>query len=142
MSKKGYKKEGLDISQWEIFRGFGRQTGRSLSKGLERKLKEQILDDKSKLRNAIAKFEITGTLKGTLNKLYKVIDLFQEEYDLKNNPAMFQASMYRADDIRVIEGKLKNTSRLVFTEAEERAYQRCLDFWEDVKNEILNGENK
>ena len=135
---KGYSKEGLDISNWEFFRGFGRQLGRSLAKGTERKIKKVVLDDQSKLRKAIDRFEITGTLKGTLNKLYKIIDLFDEEYNIKNNPAFLQSAIYLKDDIRVIDDKIKNSERLIFTEAEERAYQRCIEFWEDVKIKIEN----
>lgn len=132
---KGFKKDGLDVLVWEIFRGTGRQTGRQISKAAGKQLQKKVLDNSSKFRKAMDKFEITGSLKTTLNRMYKIIDLFEEEYT--TNKAFLQSSWYLKDDIKLIEKKLRHTERLVFSDTEERAYERCLRFWDDIKKEIL-----
>lgn len=133
---KGYKKDGLEVLIWEIFRGTGRQTGRHISKTLTDQLSKRTIDNKSKFRKAIEKFEITASLKTTLNKFYKIIDLFQEEYT--TTKAIFQRNWYLEADIALIEKKLQHAERLIFTDTEERAYNRCLKFWDDIKAEILS----
>lgn len=135
MAKSGFKKDGLDVLVWEIFRGTGRQTGRSISKAVTKELSKRTIDDKSKFRKAMEKFEITASLKTTLNKFYKIIDLFEEEYT--TTKAMLQRTWYLKDDIELINKKLQHAQRLVYTDAEERAYARCLEFWLDVKSQIL-----
>lgn len=132
---KGFKKSGLDVMIWEVFRGTGRQGGRMIAKSTEKQLKKKILNDGSKFRKAMDKFEITGSLKTTLNRCYMVIDLFQEEYT--TNKAFLQSTWYLKDDIKLIEKKLQHAERLVFADTEERAYERCLRFWDDIKEEVL-----
>lgn len=134
-SKTGFHKDGMGVLVWEIFRGTGRQTGRTISKTLTKELSKRTLDSESKFRKAMNRFEITSTLKGSLNKMYKVMDLFQEEYT--TTKAMLQKTIYLEDDINLIETKLKHIGRLVFTEAEERALERCKEFWIDIKEEVL-----
>ena len=133
---RGFNKDGLDVLIWEIFRGTGRQTGRTLSKAVTKELSKRTIDSDSKFRKAMNKFEITSTLKGSLTKMYKIIDLFQEEYT--TTKALLQKTWYLKEDIQLIETKLKHIGRLVFTEVDERTYNRCLDFWDDVKKEILS----
>lgn len=131
---KGYNKSGMDILVWEIFRGTGRQTGRQIAKEVNKQIAKRTLDTGSKFRKAMDKFEITATLKTSLNKMYKVIDLFQEEYT--TSKAVLQRGWYLQDDIDLIETKLSHIERLVFTDAEERAYSRCIEFWADIKVEV------
>ena len=100
---KGFNKGGLDVLVWEVFRGTGRQLGRSGAKGLEQQVKKRVLNDQSKFRKAMEKFEITGSLRTSLNKAYKIIDLFEEEYT--TSKAFFQSSWYLQDDIKLIEKK-------------------------------------
>ena len=138
MAKTGFHKSGLDVLVWEVFRGTGRQTGRSISKQLTKELSKRTIDDKSKFRKAMEKFDITASLKTTLNKFYKIIDLFEEEYT--TTKALLQRSLYLKDDIELIEKKFKHAQRLIITDAEERAYARCLDFWKDIKEQIISKE--
>ena len=132
---KGFNQSGLSIMMWEVFRGTGRQGGRMIAKSTEKQLKKKILNDSSKFRKAMDKFEITASLKTSLNKMYKVIDLFQEEYT--TNKAFLQETWYLKDDIKLIDKKLRHVERLVFTDTEENAYERCLRFWDDIKEEIM-----
>jgi len=133
--KTGFHKDGLDVLVWEIFRGTGRQTGRTLSKAVTEQISKRTIDSDSKFRKAMDKFEITATLKTSLNKMYKIIDLFQEEYT--TTKAVLQKTWYLKQDVKLIDTKLRNIERLVFTEPEERALSRCIDFWDDIKGEIL-----
>ena len=132
---KGFRKDGLEVLAWEIFRGTGRQTGRQISKAVTKELSKKTLDNNSKFRKAMDKFEITASLKTTLNKMYKIIDLFEEEYT--TTKALLQKAWYLKDDIKLIDKKLQHVERLVFTDTEERAYERCLRFWGDIKNQIM-----
>lgn len=138
MSKTGFHKGGLDVLVWEVFRGTGRQTGRSISKTLTKEISKRTINDNSKFRKAMEKFEITASLKTTLNKFYKIIDLFEEEYT--TTKAMLQRSWYLKDDIELINKKIKHAQRLVYTDAEERSYARCLDFWLDIQQQILDNK--
>jgi uncharacterized HAD superfamily protein len=131
MAKTG----GMDVLIWEIFRGTGRQTGRSISKTITKEISKHTIDDSSKYRKAMEKFEITASLNTTLNKFYKIIDLFEEEYS--TTKAVFQSKWYLKDDIALIEKKLKHAQRLVITDANERAYERCTEFWLDIKEQII-----
>jgi hypothetical protein len=132
---KGFNQSGLHILVWEVFRGTGRQTGRDLSKTITSQLQKRTLDSKSKFRRAMDKFQLTGTLKGSLNNVYKIIDLFEEEYTTTR--AFLQVSWYLQDDVKLIEKKIQHLQRLVFTEQDERAYERCAEFWMDVRDKIL-----
>lgn len=130
---KGHKKDGMEILVWEIFRGTGRQTGRSLARGLEKELKKRTLDSSSSHRKLIDRFTLPGNFKGAANKMYTLIDSFYNEY--VTTKAIFQSSFYLQDDIEYIERKLQFTERLIFTDPEERAYQRLLNTWIDYKEQ-------
>ena len=130
---KGFKKDGLDVLVWEIFRGTGRQTGRTLSKGLEKQVKKKVLNDQSSHRKYVDRFTLPGTFKSAKNKMYTLIDSFYNEY--VTTKAFLQSSFYLKDDIKFIERKLEFVARFVDTEAEERAYDRLLSTWEDYKHE-------
>lgn len=134
-SKTGFHKDGMGVLVWEIFRGTGRQTGRTISKALTKEVSKRTLQSDSKFRKAMDRFDITSTLKGSLNKMYKTIDLFYEEYT--TTKAMLQRSVYLQDDITLIESKLEHIERLIFTDAEERAYNRCVEFWYEIKDKIV-----
>jgi len=134
-AKTGFHKDGMGVLIWEVFRGTGRQTGRTISKALTKEISKRTINSDSKFRKAMARFEITSTLKGSLAKMYKIIDLFQEEYT--TTKALLQATMYLKDDISLIDTKLNHVERLVFTDAEEKALERCKNFWNDIKEEVL-----
>lgn len=128
---KGFNKSGLEMIGWELTRGLGRQTGRSLSKGLERQVKKRVLDDKSSHRKLVDRFTLPGSFTGAKNKMYTLIDSFYNEY--VTSKAFLQASFYLNDDIQFIERKLEFLERLIDTDAQERAYDRLLCTWSDYK---------
>ena len=133
---KGFKKGGFDILVWEVFRGAGRQTGRQLAKGFEQEVKKRTLDSDSSHRKLVKRFTLPGTFKGAASKMYTLIDSFYNEY--VSTKALFQSAMYLNDDINYIERKLEFVSRLIFSEAEERAYDRLLTTWTDYKEQANN----
>jgi hypothetical protein len=133
---KGFKQGGFDILVWEIFRGAGRQTGRELAKGFEKQVKKRTIDSDSSHRKLVNRFNLPGTFKGASSKMYTLIDSFYNEY--VTTKALFQASIYLQDDIDYIERKLEFVSRLIFSEAEERAYDRLLTTWTDYKEQAKN----
>ena len=133
---KGFNKSGLEILGWEMFRGSGRQLGRDLTKELTRQVKKKVLDNDSPHRKLVNRFTLPGTFKGATNKAYTLIDSFYNEYVTTN--AMFQSSFYMQSDIDFIERKLDFISRMIFSEAEERAYSRLIDLWSDYKQQALN----
>lgn len=134
-NQTGFNKDGMGVLVWEIFRGTGRQTGRTISKALTKELSKRTLNSDSKFRKAMNRFEITSTLKGSLSKMYKIIDLFYEEYT--TTKAILQRSTYLKDDVTLIESKLEHIERLIYTESEERAYDRCVEFWYEIKEKVV-----
>ena len=70
MAKRGY----LETMIWETFRGTGRQTGRGISKLFQREVANRVYDPNSKFRKKMQNFTITSTLKGSLKKMYEIID--------------------------------------------------------------------
>ena len=132
---KGFNKSGLDIFGWELFRGAGRQLGRDISRGVQKQVKKRILDDNSPHRKLVDRFTLPGTLKGSISKMYTLIDSFYNEY--VTTQAMFQSSVYLKDDIEFIERKFKMVERLIFTDTEENAYHRLIDTWNDYKVQAL-----
>ena len=135
---KGFKQGGFDILIWEVFRGAGRQTGRELAKGFEKQVKKRAIDTDSSHRKLVNRFNLPGTFKGASSKMYTLIDSFYNEYVATK--ALFQASIYLQDDIDYIERKLSFVNRLIYTEAEERAYDRLIDTWTEYKQQALNSK--
>ena len=129
------KKSALDVMFREVTRGFGRQLGRDISRGVQTHVKKKVLDNTSTHRKFIDRFTLPGTFRSACAKTYTLIESFNSEYVLTN--AMFQASFYLQSDIAFIEEKLAFIERLVFTDAEERAYERLIQTWVDYKEKSL-----
>lgn len=127
---KGFNKSGLDIALWEVFRGGGRQLGRDLSKGLTNQVKKRTLDTTSKFRKYIDRFTLPGTAKGSISKMYTLIDQFYEEY--KNTKTLFNVAIYMEDDVNFINQKMKMTKRMCFSDTEFRAYDNLEDTWKET----------
>ena len=130
MAKRGY----LETMIWETFRGTGRQTGRGISKLFQREVANRVYDPNSKFRKKMQNFTITSTLKGSLKKMYEIIDLFYEEYKIEKT--LLQKSMYIDSDIRRIERKLHHIKSLVRTEDDGFELEECNIFWNQIKSEI------
>jgi hypothetical protein len=135
---KGFKKDGLDILIWEIFRGTGRQTGRQLSNGLVKEVKKRTIDDKSNFRAHMDRLKMPGTFRGGLSKMNQTIDLFIHEYE--STKAVLQKTWYLESDITAIERKLRNLQILVGSDRDEIQFERLVSYWNEVKQEIRNKE--
>tara|TARA_R100000951_G_scaffold21563_1_gene17953 strand:+ start:115 stop:519 length:405 start_codon:yes stop_codon:yes gene_type:complete len=129
------KQRGLiDTMVYEVFRGTGRQTGRGISNLFQREIANRVYDPNSKFRKKMNNFTITSTVKGSLNKLYLIMDLFYEEY--KQERTLFQKSFYCKSDIQKIDRKLLHTKHLIKTDIEQDDYDLCVEFWKSVKQEV------
>jgi len=130
MAKRGY----LETMVWETFRGTGRQTGRGISKLFQREIANRVYDPNSKFRKKMQSFTITSTLKGSLKKMYEIIDLFYEEYNIEKT--LLQKSFYLDTDIKRIERKLAHIERLVRNESDEFELEDCVNFWNTIKSQV------
>jgi hypothetical protein len=130
------KKSGLDLFFHELTRGAGRRAGYDFTKAIEKQASKAIVNSNSNFRKQINKFQLPGTFKGAISKMYTLIDGFYSEYS--TNKAILQTSWYLQDDIKFIEQKLTFTERLVFTDVEENAYTRLVSTWMDYKSNVLN----
>lgn len=130
MAKRGY----LETMVWETFRGTGRQTGRGISKLFQREIANRVYDPNSKFRKKMQGFTITSTIKGSLKKMYEIIDLFYEEYKIEKT--LLQKSFYLETDIKRIERKLSHIERLVRNENDEFELEECVSFWKTIKREV------
>jgi len=135
---KGFKKDGLDIMVWDFFRGTGRQAGRELTKGLIKEVKKKTINDKSNFRSHMDKLKMPGTFKGGLSKMNQTIDLFIHEYE--STKAVLQKAWYLESDITAIERKLRNLQILVGSDRDEIQFERLVNYWNEVKQEIKSKE--
>jgi hypothetical protein len=125
------KKSSVSLIFTEITRGFGRQLGRDVSREVQSQVKRRVLDNASKHRKLVDRFSLPGTFKGSLSKMYTLIDSFYSEYVTTN--AMFQSSFYMQGDIDMIEQKMEFMERLITSDAEERAMERLVCTWAEYK---------
>ena len=130
MAKRSY----LETMVWETFRGTGRQTGRGISKLFQREIANRVYDPNSKFRKKMQSFTITSTLKGSLKKMYEIIDLFYEEYNIEKT--LLQKSFYLDTDVKRIERKLAHIERLVRNESDEFELEDCVNFWNTIKSQV------
>ena len=118
----------------DFTRGLGRQGGFRTWKAVEKQVAKRVVDPNSKFRKKMQSLTITSTLKGSLKKMYEIIDLFYEEY--KQEKTLLQKSMYCKSDIQRIERKLQHIERLVRTEDDQFEYEDCMIFWNQIKTEV------
>jgi len=132
--KTGFHKDNFDVAIWEVFRGGGRQLGRDIVKGTTKEIRKRTLDTNSKYRKQIERFTLPGTAKGAITKLYTLIDSFHEEYT--NTKTLLNKTMYIESDVQLIEQKIEYTSRLIWTEQEEKQYNKLKKVWDNIKVEL------
>lgn len=130
------KKSGLDLFFHELTRGAGRRAGYDFTKAVEKQAGKRIVDSNSNFRKQISKFQLPGTFKGAVSKMYTLIDGFYAEYS--TTKAMLQTAWYLEDDIKFIEQKLTFVERLVFSDTEENAYTRLVSTWMDYKQHVAS----
>jgi len=132
------KRTGLELFAMEFRKGFARMGGFRTWKTGEKLLADKIIDPNSKFRKAMRAYDITSTLKGSLKKAYRIIDLFIEEYQLEKR--LVQKKWFLDADVKKIERKLQNIERLIRNEDDEFEYEACIAFWAEVKSEIVPSE--
>jgi hypothetical protein len=127
-------KSFTDVLLRDFTRGLGRQGGFRTWKAVEKQVAKRVVDPNSKFRKKMQSLTITSTLKGSLKKMYEIIDLFYEEY--KQEKTLLQKSMYMNLDIQKIDRKLQHIDRLVRNEDDQFEYEDCIMFWEQIKKEV------
>ena len=118
----------------DFTRGLGRQGGFRTWKAVEKQVAKRVVDPNSKFRKKMQSLTITSTLRGSLKKMYEIIDLFYEEY--KQEKALLQKSMYCKSDIQRIERKLQHIERLIRKDDDQFEYDDCKIFWNQIKSEV------
>ena len=118
----------------DFTRGLGRQGGFRTWKAVEKQVAKRVVDPNSKFRKKMQALTITSTLKGSLKKMYEIIDLFYEEYSIEKT--LLQKSFYIDTDIKRIERKLEHLDRLVRNENDEFELEECIAFWNTIKSEV------
>lgn len=131
MSKK---MSTTDFIKREFIRGFTRKGGFSIWSGAEKQVRNWVYDPNSKFRKKMQSLTITSTLKGSLKKMYEIIDLFYEEYKIEKT--LLQKSFYLHSDVKRIERKLQHIERLVRNESDEFELEDCVNFWKTIKQEV------
>ena len=123
-----------DVLLRDFTRGLGRQGGFRTWKAVEKSVAKRVVDPNSKFRKKMNSLSITSTLKGSLKKMYEIIDLFYEEY--KQEKTLLQKSMYCKSDIQRIDRKLQHIERLIRDESDQFEYEDCVMFWKQIKSEV------
>jgi len=118
----------------DFTRGLGRQGGFRTWKAIEKQVANRVVDPNSKFRKKMQSLSITSTMKGSLKKMYEIIDLFYEEYKIEKT--LLQKSFYVDTDIKRIERKLTHLERLVRNENDEFELEDCVNFWNTIKQEV------
>jgi hypothetical protein len=118
----------------DFTRGLGRQGGFRTWKAIEKQVANRVVDPNSKFRKKMQTLSITSTMKGSLKKMYEIIDLFYEEYKIEKT--LLQKSFYVDTDIKRIERKLTHLERLIRNENDEFELEDCVNFWNTIKEEV------
>ena len=118
----------------DFTRGLGRQGGFRTWKAIEKQVANRVVDPNSKFRKKMQTLSITSTMKGSLKKMYEIIDLFYEEYKIEKT--LLQKSFYVDTDIKRIERKLTHLERLIRNEIDEFELEDCVNFWNTIKEEV------
>jgi hypothetical protein len=114
-----------------LLTGFGRQAGFRLEKVIEKEAAKKIIDPNSKFRKLIQRFQLPGTPKAAIAKLWTLVDEFEEEY--LNNSSLLQHK-YMEDDMIFIDKKFQRVSSMKMKEDEEDNFDHLLRIWERIKN--------
>lgn len=119
-----------------LINGLGRKTGFTTSSRLTEGLGKKIINPKSKLRKKIDKFELTGEFDGSMKRIKTLIEIFYEEYKVNSLP-LAQIKLYLESDVSLITSKVDFLKNYTVTDEQEESYQNLINFWTNVKNEII-----
>lgn len=114
----------------ELLRGFGRQVGFRSAKQIEKEIAKKVIDPNSKFRKYIQKFELPGNPKSAIQKMWTLIDGFEEEY--LENKSLFQLK-YKEADIEFIEKKLDRINQMNLSENDVDNFQHIQKVWLNLK---------
>lgn len=128
------QKSFTDILFRDFTRGLGRQGGFRTWKGVEKAVAKRVIDPNSKFRKKMNSLSITSTVKGSLTKMYEIMDLFFEEYQLEKT--LLQKSWYAKSDVQKIDRKLLHIKHLIKKSEEQEDYDLCVNFWNNIKREL------
>lgn len=123
-----------DVLLRDFTRGLGRQGGFRTWKGVEKAVAKRVIDPNSKFRKKMNSLSITSTVKGSLTKMYEIMDLFFEEYQLEKT--LLQKSWYAKSDVQKIDRKLLHIKHLIKKSEEQEDYDLCVNFWNNIKREL------
>ena len=101
----------------EIVRGFGLQTGRSLSRQTTKSIQKKFYNDSSKFRKIVDRFQLPGRVNQASGKLITLINAFREEYS--GNEPMLQRNLYMAEDLKFIQEQIQFFEAMCVTEDEK-----------------------
>jgi 23S rRNA A1618 N6-methylase RlmF len=114
----------------ELLRGFGRQVGFRSARQLEKEVAKKVIDPNSKFRKYIQKFELPGNPKSAIQKLWTLIDGFEEEY--LENKSLFQSN-YKIGDIEFIQKKLDRVQQMKLSDNELDSFEHLTSIWDTIK---------
>lgn len=126
-------KSFTDVLLRDFTRGLGRQGGFRTWKAAEKAVAKRVVDPNSKFRKKMNSLTITSTVKGSLTKMYEIMDLFYEEY--QQEKTLLQKSWYAKSDIQKIDRKLLHIKHLIKKSEEQEDYDLCIQFWDGIKQE-------
>ena len=127
-------KSFTDVLLRDFTRGLGRQGGFRTWKAMEKSVAKRVVDPNSKFRKKMNSLSITSTVKGSLTKMYEIMDLFYEEY--KQEKTLLQKSFYAKSDVQKIDRKLLHIKYLIKKSEEQEDYDMCVEFWKQIKSEV------
>ena len=111
--------------------GFMRKAGFTAASRTTEAIGKRILNPKSKLRNKLDKFELTGEFNSSYKKMLTLIEVFYEEYCINSLPAI-QIGTYFQSDVHSINYKINYLMKLIETTSQGDKYDILSGHWNDV----------
>ena len=115
--------------------GLGRKSGFAASTRIINHLDKKIVNQKSKLRKKIDKFEFTGQFNTSIKRMYQLIETFYDEYKITDIPIL-QKGFYFYSDVNFIEYKLKFLKEFIENDNDNNKYEIICNLWSKIKSEF------
>ena len=129
------KSSALDKLFNDTVRGFGLQSGRTLSKSAIRYMQGKIHNPNTKFRKLRNRFELPGKFSTALSKVITLIAVFQEEYNGVDEPAL-QRGFYLLGDINYVQSQIQFLTCLAENDVERAQIEKLSQIWSVTKNTI------